>query len=431
MTEKLRIRLFNSPPILLGIVLIPLVCFFLYAFVIDQTVFNLLIFGLVLILVYLLPIKSKLRKLNAEAELRKQGLIEKINLCEAGQRKEEQAIVSFREKIVNSSQLKGLTERLSMCLYLEDTSKSLSDEVHRLFGDDESTIILYLFHSKTGKLGISSSQKGEMRINLKSKNGDLFDQWVVKTMQPLLIEDIHSDFRFDSERLDMDDLRPLRSLISVPLMIGDKALGILRVDSQKVNKFSTEDLRFLQTISGLGSVAIENAQLYEHVEQLAIRDGLTNLYLRRYLLERMSEEIARHLRRKTQLSFLMIDLDKFKEYNDKFGHAAGDIVLRSVSMLLSNSFKDPGNLVCRYGGEEFCVLLPHCSKKKAVELAEIFRKKISEQTILLRREKTKMTVSIGVATFPKDAQVKEELIHEADKAMYQAKLNGRNQVFSN
>jgi len=225
-----------------------------------------------------------------------------------------------------------------------------------------------------------------------------------------------------------EDIRNIRSLISVPLMVGHKALGILRVDSPKDKHFTTEDLRFLTTIGDLGALAIENAQLYEHVEQLAIKDGLTNLYLRKYLLDRVPEEISRQMRNNNELSFLMIDLDEFKQYNDKFGHVAGDIVLQTVGELLTESFNKPGDLVCRYGGEEFSVLLPDCPKNKALEIAETVRKKISEKTILLRRQKSHITVSIGIASFPKDAQSKEELIHKADMALYKSKEKGRNQV---
>ena len=128
------------------------------------------------------------------------------------------------------------------------------------------------------------------------------------------------------------------------------------------------------------------------------------------------------------LSFLMIDLDYFKKYNDQFGHVAGDIVLKTVAKILDDSFGQPGNIVCRYGGEEFCVLLPDCTKENAKQLAEKVRKKIEQEKIVLRRQETNITVSIGVSTFPKDAQMKEELIYKADHALYRAKEEGRNRV---
>src|SRR5208283_5705667 len=121
--------------------------------------------------------------------------------------------------------------------------------------------------------------------------GDIFDHFVVKTMHPLLVEDVHTDFRFDMEKIGTEEKRPIRSLISTPLVVGDKTLGILRVESNVARHFATDDLRFLRTIADLTSIAIENAQLYERLEIMAIKDGLTGLYLRRHMLERLGEEI--------------------------------------------------------------------------------------------------------------------------------------------
>mgnify|MGYP001605930705 CR=1 FL=1 len=450
MTEKPKKPSYSLYFFLAAALVFILIAFFVYAIFYEPTFFIFLAIGLAAILFYLFPLYLGLNKKQAEIVLQSQNLEEKRNLAEAEIEEEKLFIKSLREKTALYGELRVLTERLSQCLSLNDTSTALSQEVNKLFREKDRTMILYLFHpsspqpeaprgegafgrgeepnGRIGELGISSSHKGEMRVNIKSKKGDLFDQSVVRTMQPLLIEDTKKDYRFDEEKMAGEETRPVRSLISVPLMIGKKALGILRIDSPHEKNFTTEDLRFLTTIADVGAVAIENAQLYERLEQLAIKDGLTGLYLRRYLLERFTAEVSRQMRRKGELSFLMFDLDKFKQYNDKFGHVAGDIVLRAVAMILADFFRQPGDLVCRYGGEEFCVLMPDCPKGKAVELAEELRKKIAEKTIVLRREKTRITVSIGVASFPKDAINPKELIHKADLALYQAKEAGRNQV---
>lgn len=428
MTEKPKKPSYNFYLFPAAASIVILVAFFVFAIFYETTFFVFLAAGLAAILLYLFPLYLGLNRKQAEIVLQSQNLEEKRNLVEAEIREEKLFIGSLREKVALYGELKVLTERLSQCLSLEDTSTALSGEVNKLFGGKDRTMILYLFHSRTGELGISSSHKGEMRVNIKSKKGDLYDQSVVRAMQPLLIEDTKRDYRFDEEKMAGEETRPVRSLMSVPLMIGKKALGILRVDSPHEKDFTTEDLRFLTTIADVGAVAIENAQLYERLEQLAIKDSLTGLYLRRYLVERLSTEVSRQMRRKGEMSFLMLDLDKFKQYNDKSGHVAGDIVLRTVAMVLTGFFRHPGDLICRYGGEEFCVLMPDCPKAKAAGLAEELRKKIAEQTIVLRREKTRITVSIGVASFPEDAINPKELIHKADLALYQAKEKGRNQV---
>src|SRR5262249_10247103 len=154
--------------------------------------------------------------------IKKQELLEKMNLLDAQTLQEFQFLQTYEKKFINYAQLKGLIEELSLGLTLADTSNILTQEVNKLFGHAEHTVILYLFHNTTGELGISSSQKSQIQINLKAKKGDVFDQWVVKNLQPLLSEETKNDFRFDLERIHSEDRRRIGSLISVPLLIGNK-----------------------------------------------------------------------------------------------------------------------------------------------------------------------------------------------------------------
>lgn len=363
---------------------------------------------------------------KTDMDLKTQDLNEKINLVQVDAARETQAIQACNERIANYSYLKEVTEQLCLCFTLEETLRTFSFEAGELFGHREVTVIIYLFDPQTGELGLVSSQKGQNKIVIKEKRGDLYDQWVVKNRKPLLVEDTRSDFRFEEMRSGHP--RPIRSLMGVPLSAGHKAIGVLRVDSPKENYFTTADMRLFTTVADLGAVAIENAQLYEQIEDLAVHDGLTGLHLRRYLSQILSREVSRQLRQKGTLSFLMVDLDRFKQYNDMFGHTAGDILLRTVARILTSMFHGPGNVICRYGGEEFAVLLPDCAKEQALGMAEAFRRKIQDEIVILRREKTQITVSVGVASLPQDAQIKDELIQKADEALYQAKRKGRNRV---
>jgi diguanylate cyclase (GGDEF)-like protein len=423
----LKKQLFNPQVFLVILLSVLLVGFFIYAICWQTNLLYYLAGSLFVCLLFLIPLHLRFLQKKSELELKKQGYLEKMNLLEVDIEKERRVIDAYGKKIANYCELQGLIERLCLSLTIHDTSRTLLSEVNKLFGRQDITVILYLFHPKTGELGIASSQKWHMEINLKEKKGDIYDQWVVKTRKPLLIEDTKRDFRFDAEK-DASQNRTFRSLMSTPLAVGPKALGILRADSEGEHFFTTEDLRLLITIADLGAVAVENAQFYERVEDLAVRDGLTGLFLRRHFLDRLSHEITRQLRRKKELSLLMFDLDEFKKYNDSYGHMAGDIVLRTMGMILAETFREPGSFVCRYGGEEFAVLLTDCSKEKALGLAEEARKKIEDQSIVLRRKKTSITVSVGVATFLRDAQIKEELIQQADLALYRAKKKGRNRV---
>lgn len=429
MTQKQIKQLFNKHFLPITILLVLLAGFFIYAHKADARIFSLIVVLQIIALIFLFYFRSYAEGETTSIRLKKEEYLEQINLLNSDVEKENLAQHSLFERIEAYSKLKSLAERLSACVTSAEAAGVLAERTDELFCRHDATTILYLFHLKTGEFGLVCATKAGAKANIRSKNGDAFDAWVLKNLKPLLVENVKNDFRFDVEKnVHPDDDRLRSSIIEVPLMVGSKVLGILRVDSPQENHFTTDDLRFLSRIADLGAVAIESAQLYEHIQDLAIKDSLTGLYLRRYLMDRMSEELPRQLRRKKDLSFLMMDLDNFKDYNDRFGHVAGDMVLKKISEILLKNFKGPGNVICRYGGEEFALMLPDCPIDEARKLAEEFRQEVEETEIILRRERTKMTISVGVAGFPSDAQIKEELIQKADQALYQAKKKGRNRV---
>lgn len=176
-------------------------------------------------------------------------------------------------------------------------------------------------------------------------------------------------------------------------------------------------------------LAIEYALLYERTRQIAITDRLTGLYNFGYFLDRLKEERIRAERYHRLLSLILFDIDHFKRYNDANGHPAGNEVLRKIAEILKVEAREV-DIVARYGGEEMVIILPEASRRSAHELADRVRHAI-EQTLFPRMESQplgRITVSAGVATFPVDAATEEDLIKKADKSLYQAKSQGRNQV---
>ena len=207
--------------------LVPLAGFFVYASH-NPAAYFFLVIALLADIFFLIAFHLRYQKKQSEISLQKEEYFERANLLKADLQHEWETIASLRLKIISYAQLKDLTEKLSLCFSLEETSNALSLEVAKLFGHKDVTVILYLFHSTSGELGISSSQKGQMHVNLKAKKGDIFDQFVVKTLHPLLVEDVQTDFRFDLDKMDIEDKRAIRSLISTPLIVGEKTLGILQ-----------------------------------------------------------------------------------------------------------------------------------------------------------------------------------------------------------
>ncbi|MCM8791779.1 MAG: GGDEF domain-containing protein [Candidatus Omnitrophica bacterium] len=174
-------------------------------------------------------------------------------------------------------------------------------------------------------------------------------------------------------------------------------------------------------------LAIKRAEFYQRVQELSIIDSLTGLFNRRYFLERLKEEWERTKKLKLKFSFLMIDVDNFKSYNDQFGHLVGDYILKEVASTIKDNSRHI-DLVGRYGGEEFCVLLPQTDIEGACFAAERIRKNMEIKEIKAYDEKLKVTLSIGISQFPHDGKSYMEIIEKADLALYIAKAKGKNQL---
>jgi len=359
----------------------------------------------------------------------KEELQERLNIVNDSILKQKLEIDSARERSILYGELRGIIEKINNDLTLEAVTHNLTGIVFDLIGRQKGTCALYLVDQHSRRLTLFKTRKEDKKSIIKEKEGDIFDLWVMRHSGNLFVEDSRNDFRFDMEKAGSGFSREVRSLVSAPLVSGNSFLGILRLDNPLPAVYTQEDLRFLSVICGIGAVAIENGMLFQRTKEFAIHDGLTGLYTKGYLLERLREEIRRSVRRKNSFfSLLMVDIDYFKQYNDNFGHIAGDLVLKNLSRLLGEALGEFSPVISRFGGEEFCVILPDTDKKRGARLAEELRAEIAAARISLRQQQEKLTVSIGVSAFPTDAGYEDELIIKADKAMYEAKNGGRNRV---
>ena len=253
---------------------------------------------------------------------------------------------------------------------------------------------------------------------------------VLETGQPLVVENID-----ESELAPASAERNYRtkSFISYPVTIGDRKIGLLNVtDKSSGGTFNEVDLSLLEIIGPQIAVALERAEWQERATQfqlMSITDPLTGLLNRRYLEERLTEELNRSTRYSYSMSCLMIDIDDFKNYNDRNGHQAGDVALKITAHSLKAALRS-ADIACRYGGEEFCILLPQTSVTEAGVIAERMRQKVTETDYPYGKSQPMGTVSIsiGISTFARHIDTAESVIAAADRALYNAKRQGKNRI---
>ena len=270
------------------------------------------------------------------------------------------------------------------------------------------------------------------------------DHYIEKEPQDILhqpsptssvIRQRHTVYIPDLKRSDTTNTGPLnrletrnRSYLGVPLIVRDEVIGVISAQSHKIDAFGKDQIRLLETIATQAAIAVDNARLFTETQRLAITDGLTDVFNRRYLLELAEKELVRSQRHGRCLSAILFDLDHFKEVNDRFGHPMGDLALKEIAELCRSSIRST-DLLGRYGGEEFLIIAAETGQEQAIEIAERFRKRVEDFSLPTDHGALKLTISLGVGTFqPGSDQTLDDLIKRTDNALYAAKALGRNCV---
>lgn len=274
--------------------------------------------------------------------------------------------------------------------------------------------------------------KGEHTEGLQGKRlrmGEGAAGWVAAKGRPLIVRDISKDRRFAAYfKRDNREFIP-KSMLCVPIINKRKTIGILEIINKKRGaSFTQKDLELLLKLVDQAAIAIERSNLYQRMSNLAITDDLTKLFNLRHLYRALDTEIKRCKRYHSKFSVIFLDLDSFKLVNDRHGHLSGSKTLVEVASILVSALRDV-DIIARYGGDEFVVVLPHTPVEMAYRIAERIQADINRHTFLSEDGLSlKISASFGVAGYPEHAKDEIELLRLSDQAMYMAKSLGKNRV---
>ncbi len=329
-----------------------------------------------------------------------------------------------------SQQLLGMISRLAQLENSQHFYQGLVEMSAELLGTSKGSLMLLDDRQERLSIVASIGMNRQLARNMKLYKGQGFAGRVASTGSPMLVHDVEQDKRVSMEK------RPrfaTQSFLSLPFCSEEKIIGVLNLsDKRDKSAFTVADLKAIEPlIEHAGSLVrrtgtLERASL---LEELSSCDGLTGLHNRRFLDQRLEEELNRSSRQKLEFSVLLLDIDHFKNYNDQCGHLAGDKALKKLSHLLRRSAREMDS-VARYGGEEFCILLPETNREPARMVAERIRHSIEREPFYQEELMPggRLTVSIGISIYPDDGDSAEALLDAADRALYRAKDDGRNRI---
>ncbi|MCK4488979.1 MAG: diguanylate cyclase, partial [Anaerolineales bacterium] len=340
--------------------------------------------------------------------------------------------------ILNSS-LKNQADRLAVLyeigkaitstLEIDDLPDLIYTQLSQIIPCDAYFVSLYLPEDHLLDVRLLIDQ-GQRYTPEKVSANEGLSSWIVKNRRPLLIQDLRKEINsLPVKPLMRGDNKLSRSWLGVPMQIDDDLIGLLAVASYQPNVFDEMDQLLLEQIAQQAALSIQNARIHEEVSRQAKLDSLTGVSNHNHLIEQLYEDAESALTTPTSLSLIMLDIDHFKLYNDTYGHVIGDQVLILTVQAIQSHIKKT-DTVGRWGGEEFGVILPNTTLSQAKIVADRIRHTLSELPLFNVEGKTipKPTISQGIATLPDHTLDVDELVIIADRALYQAKNKGRDQV---
>ena len=322
----------------------------------------------------------------------------------------------LEEKLIDLSRLYAITKEMSFNVRFTELFKSLDNFVKDNFKFKNIKILLFKYENDKKSIDKIYEINSVRSDYIKEESlPEKLINFVLKSKNSVFIK----------ERKGLSDfglVENTKNILTIPLNIQRKTIASFLIEG-----INDDDREKYLILASQFALQLERVGLFENVEKMSIIDGLTGVYLRRYFLGRLKEEFRRARQSKSKISFIMMDLDYFKKCNDSLGHLVGDVVLKDIADVLQNNVREI-DLVARYGGEEFCILLPEADKAGAHIVGERIRKAVADRVITAYDEKARITLSMGISSFPEDSGSETGLIENADKALYEAKENGRNRI---
>lgn len=339
------------------------------------------------------------------------------------QRKKEKE--ELNRTLYNLSLLYNIGRAMTYISDLKSLLQYILNQAIEITGAEKGSIMLYDIENNQLSVRVLAGLEDKAyqkkvnnnEIDCRSfKPGEGIAGRVFKTGRPMVVD------KASEEELFVEPAKSfVRSIACIPMKVYSDPIGVINVTNKLDDSgFSDEDVELLKAVADQSAVAINKAQLWE----MAVTDSLTGLYVRRYFMVKFQEELLRAQRYEKNLTVIMADMDRFKTINDTHGHSTGDRVLRIVGKFLQQNIRDV-DIIARFGGEEFVILLPEADKNEARTVSERLRGNLEH---LKLDDLPPLSISIGIAAYPEDGNDIEELIIRADAAMYAAKQSGRNRV---
>lgn len=338
------------------------------------------------------------------------------------------AVASHKQKIKELQALNEIVQAISSSLKPKEILQRIMEKTAHLI-KAEGWSVLFLDHSSNELVfEAAAGDAGKKLLGIRLKVGQGVAGWVARYGQSLIVPDVTKDPRFYSG-VDRKTKFTTKSILCVPMKSRNKIIGVVEV----VNKiggepFTNDDLEIFENFVAHITIALENAAMYKKMEEASLIDDLTQLYNTRFCNQYLDNFLDERKGSKRLISLIFLDIDFFKLVDDNFGHLVGSETLKRLGDRLTRAVRK-GDVVIRYGGDEYIVLLPHTDKHTAKVIAERIRKEINSKPFLaFGNKKFNISVTLGVATCPDDAASRDGLIGAADKAMYEGKLSGRDKV---